>query len=197
MQLALPLLDASDRPVRDLVVKAFVDGDELLRLGVHAVDGDVDVPDVRVAVECIDRLVIGEPHLAEKHPDRLVGLCGRRLLVFPPAQDPMLDRVGTALGGLGEIDHLMDLAVVVDVEEVGEAARRRRAPILRVPPAIYPVTASTGTHMCPVIPGCISQGDTRDEALENIREAIELCLENRVVQGWELPEHVEVTKIAV
>jgi predicted RNase H-like HicB family nuclease len=32
---------------------------------------------------------------------------------------------------------------------------------------------------CPVIPGCISQGDTRDEALVNIREAIELCLENQ------------------
>jgi len=34
---------------------------------------------------------------------------------------------------------------------------------------------------CPVIPGCISQGRTRDEALQKIREAIELCLENRTV----------------
>ena len=32
---------------------------------------------------------------------------------------------------------------------------------------------------CPVIPGCVSQGRTREEALTNIREAIELCLENR------------------
>jgi predicted RNase H-like HicB family nuclease len=32
---------------------------------------------------------------------------------------------------------------------------------------------------CPIIPGCISQGRTREEALKNIREAIELCLENR------------------
>jgi predicted RNase H-like HicB family nuclease len=31
---------------------------------------------------------------------------------------------------------------------------------------------------CPMIPGCISQGRTREEALENIREAIELCLES-------------------
>jgi predicted RNase H-like HicB family nuclease len=31
---------------------------------------------------------------------------------------------------------------------------------------------------CPMIPGCISQGRTRDEALANIREAIELCLES-------------------
>ena len=50
---------------------------------------------------------------------------------------------------------------------------------------------------CPVIPGCVSQGDTRDEALANIREAIELCLEGQPEEGWLLPEQVEVTKIAV
>ena len=40
---------------------------------------------------------------------------------------------------------------------------------------------------CPVIPGCISQGRTREEALANIREAIELCLENQASEGWQLP----------
>jgi len=50
---------------------------------------------------------------------------------------------------------------------------------------------------CPVIPGCISQGDTRDEALQNIREAIELCLENQASEGWILPDQIEITKIAV
>ena len=29
----------------------------------------------------------------------------------------------------------------------------------------------------PALPGCISEGETRDEALTNIREAIELYLE--------------------
>lgn len=29
----------------------------------------------------------------------------------------------------------------------------------------------------PALPGCISEGDTKDEALANIREAIELYLE--------------------
>ena len=32
---------------------------------------------------------------------------------------------------------------------------------------------------CPSIPGCVSQGDTKDEALANIRQAIELCIEVR------------------
>jgi len=30
---------------------------------------------------------------------------------------------------------------------------------------------------CPALPGCHSQGDTVEEALENIKEAIEGCLE--------------------
>lgn len=50
---------------------------------------------------------------------------------------------------------------------------------------------------CPVIPGCISQGRTREEALENIREAIELCLENRVKEGWDLPTEYEVVRLSV
>jgi predicted RNase H-like HicB family nuclease len=31
---------------------------------------------------------------------------------------------------------------------------------------------------CPSLPGCFSQGDTIDEALENIKEAIQACLES-------------------
>ena len=33
------------------------------------------------------------------------------------------------------------------------------------------------TVYVPSLPGCISEGDTRDDALKNIREAIELYLE--------------------
>jgi predicted RNase H-like HicB family nuclease len=32
---------------------------------------------------------------------------------------------------------------------------------------------------CPSIPGCVSQGVTKEAALENIKEAIQLCLEVR------------------
>ena len=33
------------------------------------------------------------------------------------------------------------------------------------------------TVIVPSLPGCISEGDTREEALKNIRQAIELYLE--------------------
>jgi predicted RNase H-like HicB family nuclease len=42
---------------------------------------------------------------------------------------------------------------------------------------------------CPSIPGCVSQGSTRDEAIANIRDAIKLCLEVRSERG--LPLTVE------
>ena len=38
---------------------------------------------------------------------------------------------------------------------------------------------------CPALPGCYTQGDTIDEALENIKEAIMLCLED--LQAQQLP----------
>ena len=34
------------------------------------------------------------------------------------------------------------------------------------------------TVYVPSLPGCISEGDTREEAIENIKEAIELYLES-------------------
>lgn len=41
---------------------------------------------------------------------------------------------------------------------------------------------------CPSIQGCHSQGKTAEEALANIREAIELCLEVMRERGEELPD---------
>ena len=40
---------------------------------------------------------------------------------------------------------------------------------------------------CPAIPGCISEGDNVEEALENIREAIEGCLESLAARNQPLP----------
>ncbi len=48
---------------------------------------------------------------------------------------------------------------------------------------------------CPSIPGCVSQGKTKAEALKNIKEAIALCLEVRAERG--LPLTVETRQIEV
>lgn len=48
---------------------------------------------------------------------------------------------------------------------------------------------------CPAIPGCVSQGSTEAEALTNIREAIEGCLEARSANG--MPLTVEVREVEV
>ena len=48
---------------------------------------------------------------------------------------------------------------------------------------------------CPSIPGCVSQGDTKDEALANIREAIEFCIEVRAEKG--MPLTIETRQVEV
>jgi predicted RNase H-like HicB family nuclease len=42
----------------------------------------------------------------------------------------------------------------------------------------------------PVLPGCVSQGDTREEALNNIREAIELYVEDCRLAGDPVPKKI-------
>ena len=39
----------------------------------------------------------------------------------------------------------------------------------------------------PVLPGCVSQGDTREAALNNIREAIDLYIEDCIDVGDPVP----------
>lgn len=39
---------------------------------------------------------------------------------------------------------------------------------------------------CPAIPGCVSQGKTEQEAMENIRDAINQCFEVRAERGMPL-----------
>jgi predicted RNase H-like HicB family nuclease len=42
---------------------------------------------------------------------------------------------------------------------------------------VYPQSEGGYSVVCPDISGCASQGDTLDEALKNIKEAVELRLE--------------------
>ena len=48
---------------------------------------------------------------------------------------------------------------------------------------------------CPSIPGCVSQGPTKDDAIVSVREAIVSCLEARAELG--LPLTVEVRQLEV
>jgi predicted RNase H-like HicB family nuclease len=48
---------------------------------------------------------------------------------------------------------------------------------------------------CPAIPGCVSQGATREEALTNVKDAIKLCLEVRAERG--LPLTIETHQVEV
>ena len=50
---------------------------------------------------------------------------------------------------------------------------------------------------CPSIPGCVSQGESREEALDNIREAIALCLEVRSERGMPLTVETKQVEVAV
>jgi predicted RNase H-like HicB family nuclease len=46
--------------------------------------------------------------------------------------------------------------------------------------------------VCPSLPGCYSQGPTVEQALANIREAIELVLEDMQESGEQIPDPTNV-----
>ncbi len=50
----------------------------------------------------------------------------------------------------------------------------------------------------PSLPGCLTQGETRDDAMDNIREAIELYLESLAEEGREIPaDEYQAAELAV
>jgi predicted RNase H-like HicB family nuclease len=44
---------------------------------------------------------------------------------------------------------------------------------------------------CPSLPGCHSQGDSREDALKNIKDAIEGYIEALEADGLPIPQEVE------
>jgi predicted RNase H-like HicB family nuclease len=48
----------------------------------------------------------------------------------------------------------------------------------------------------PALPGCVTQGDTREEALTNARDAIRLFLEDLAAHGEPTPEEREAPLLA-
>jgi predicted RNase H-like HicB family nuclease len=57
---------------------------------------------------------------------------------------------------------------------------------------IYPGEDGYWVAECPSLPPCISQGKTREEAIANIKEAIQLYIEVLEQEGRPIPEdHLE------
>jgi predicted RNase H-like HicB family nuclease len=50
---------------------------------------------------------------------------------------------------------------------------------------------------CPELPGCYVQGDTHEEALQNLREACTLYVEDRLACGEEVPRLETVSIIGI
>jgi predicted RNase H-like HicB family nuclease len=46
---------------------------------------------------------------------------------------------------------------------------------------------------CPALQGCYSQGESYEEAVANIKDAIRLRVEDRLADGEEIPENVSIS----
>ena len=63
---------------------------------------------------------------------------------------------------------------------------------------IYPGEDGYVIAECPELPGCASQGRTREDVLENIREAIEGWLDVEAAAGSEVSRRqIEIVELAV
>jgi len=53
------------------------------------------------------------------------------------------------------------------------------------------------TVMVPLLPGCVSEGDTKAEALANIKEATELYIESLQADGEPIPAEEAIEEAVV
>lgn len=53
---------------------------------------------------------------------------------------------------------------------------------------LYPGEDGYWIAECPSLPGCLSQGKTKEEAIDNIQEAIEAYLESLEARNLPIPE---------
>jgi len=67
---------------------------------------------------------------------------------------------------------------------------------MRIKVVLEPSDEGGYTVYVPALPGCISEGETIQEALENIREAMKLYLDP-VEDDWVVDENVAVEEIEV
>ena len=62
---------------------------------------------------------------------------------------------------------------------------------------IYPGEDGYWVAECPSLPGCVSQGESRQDAIANIKEAIEACISVLEDGGLPVPEERFETVVVV
>jgi predicted RNase H-like HicB family nuclease len=70
----------------------------------------------------------------------------------------------------------------MNVSEINEVPRMTTRQVI-----LHPAEEGGYWVDVPSLPGCFSQGETKEEALANIREAIALHLEDLAARGEEIP----------
>jgi predicted RNase H-like HicB family nuclease len=58
---------------------------------------------------------------------------------------------------------------------------------------LYPGEDGYWVVECPSLPGCFSQGKTKDEALINIKDAIQLWIDDAIDHNELVPEDFDIT----
>jgi predicted RNase H-like HicB family nuclease len=81
------------------------------------------------------------------------------------------------------------------MQEIVLRSETKTAGGLDLPVVLYPGEDGYIVAVAPSLPGCISQGRTEEEALANIQEAAELCLEGMKEEGWSLPSNYSLGHI--
>jgi predicted RNase H-like HicB family nuclease len=68
------------------------------------------------------------------------------------------------------------------------SSKKQKPPVCRTYPVVIERDEDCYFATCPALHGCSTQGDTYEEALANIREAIELYVESLLAHDEEVPE---------
>jgi len=74
---------------------------------------------------------------------------------------------------------------------------RRRRPNIKLQVTLERDEDGMWIVECPAIPGCVSQGETREVAVENVKDAIKACLEVRARRGMPLTVETHEVEVAV
>lgn len=106
----------------------------------------------------------------------------------------MLGRASRAVdGGNGSLDRQIGCPVKYRPRLVLVASRAQR----QFEVVLQPEEEGGFSVFVPALPGCASQGETREEALAMIKEAIEGYLESLKAHGDPIPAPVEVERVTV